>query len=186
MLIYLIRHAETQISPTEPAAIWPLTERGRQQAEAIAALPFWPAVRAIYSSPEEKALATVAPAAERYGLPVTPIAGLAELERPAGLVPDYLGAVAACFAEPDRSVNGWEPAAQVQRRMLAALQQLPGDGPVAIASHGLAFALLLAGLAGRPVPTLPEWRAILMPGYALLDRSTGRLVAEFAPVPLPV
>lgn len=183
--IYLIRHAAVDPLPDRPAAQWPLTEQGQQQALAIANLPFWPEVAAIYSSPEGKAQATVAPAAQRYGLSIHLVDELRELERPPGLIPDYHGAVAAAFAAPDRSVGGFEPAGQVRERMLQAIRRLAeeaGERPLAVVSHGLAFSLFLAGLAGRPAPSLEEWRAIPMPGWAVVDMAAGRVVAPFRSV----
>ncbi|MFZ5825268.1 MAG: histidine phosphatase family protein [Bacillota bacterium] len=182
--IYLIRHAEVHPIEGLPAAQWPLTERGRQQAEAIAGLPFWGEVRAVYSSPEAKAMETVAPAARRYQLPVTPVDDLRELERTPGLHPDYHAAVAACFAEPERSCNGgWEPAGAARRRITEAIAQIARqEGPVAVVSHGLVYALFLAGLNGCPAPTVPEWRAIPMPGWAVVDLTTRQVMHPFSPV----
>lgn len=180
-LLYLIRHAEVHPIEGLPAARWPLTERGRQQAEAIAALDFWGEVRAIFSSPEGKAMDTVAPAARRHHLPVTPVNDLRELERTPGLLPDYHAAVAACFAAPESTCNGgWEPAGAAQRRMTGAIERIAQrEGPVAIVSHGLVYALFLAGIDGRPAPTVPEWRAIPMPGWAVVDLAARRVVQPF-------
>ncbi|MFO7173931.1 MAG: histidine phosphatase family protein, partial [Bacillota bacterium] len=168
-------------------AEWPLSPRGEQQALALADVPFWGEVTAIYSSPEPKAVATVTPAPTRWGLTIHLVDDLRELERPPGLVPDYEAAVAACFAAPERSVGGWEPAGQVQRRMTRAIRRLAevaGGRPIAVASHGLSLALFLAGLEGRPAPSLDEWRALPMPGWALLDLDTGRLIRPFSTLSL--
>jgi len=186
MRIYLIRHAHTEIVADQPAAEWELSPKGLSQAEAVANLPFWPEVRAIYSSPEAKALQTAAGAARRFALPVVVVEELKELERPAGLSPDYFAAVQACFGAPEQSVQGWEPAAQVQRRMLQALTTLPaGDGPVAVVSHGLSYALFFAALAGKAAPSLEEWRSIPMPGWAALEMPEGKLVEPWFPVETP-
>lgn len=183
-LVYLIRHAHVEPIENQHASLWPLSERGRTQAEAVAALPFWPQVRAIYSSPEAKAQHTVAPAARQFGLPITTLEALGELNRPVGLVSDYQAAVAACFAAPAASVDGWEPAARVQARMESAIRRAASgaDGPIAVVSHGLAYALFLAGLEGKPAPTITEWRAIPMPGWALIEMPTGRVITPFTPV----
>jgi 2,3-bisphosphoglycerate-dependent phosphoglycerate mutase len=183
-LVYLVRHAHVSPIEGQPAADWPLSERGRQQAEAIALLPFWKEVRAIYCSPESKAQATVAPAAARHGLAVTTVAALRELERPLGLLPDYQGAVAACFAQPEVSVGGFEPAGQVRRRMTEAIFRFAEqqEGPIAIVSHGLSFSLFLAGLQGKAAPTLEEWRSIPMPGWALYELPAGRAITPFTAI----
>lgn len=179
-LVYLIRHAHVEPMNDRHASLWSLSARGEEQAQAVAALPFWSQITAIYSSPEAKAQGTVAPT----GKPITILEELGELDRPVGLIADYQAAVAACFAEPSRSVNGWEPAGQVQRRIQQAVARCVegAAGPIAIVSHGLAFSLFLAGLAGKPAPTIAEWRAIPMPGWALLDSESGAIITPFTPI----
>lgn len=194
-ILYLVRHAQTEPVSGVAACSWPLSARGRAQALAVARLGFWADIGRVYSSPEEKAVATVRPSLGRYGLSLTVLNGLRELVRPSGaqMTPAaYSEAVAACFASPDESVSGWEPAGEAQRRIVEAIDYAareaarpgPSDasGPVAVVSHGLALALYLAALAGRPAPTIEEWRAIPSPGWAVVDSARKCLVQPFLPV----
>ena len=64
----------------------------------------------------------------------------------------------ACFAEPERSVRGWETAADAQQRIVRAVDRVlerarlvPGateDGSVVIAAHGGVGTLLQCALRG--------------------------------------
>lgn len=95
----------------------------------------------------------------------------------------------ACFEAPERSVNGWEPAHQAQRRFASAMDELmaqAGRGhPIAVISHGLVLSLFLAHLEGKSVPALAEWRAIPMPGWAVVDVHRRLVVQPFTRVAEP-
>jgi broad specificity phosphatase PhoE len=184
-MIYLVRHARTQPN-SEEAALWPLSEEGRRQAELLADLSFWRDVALIISSPEEKALATVRPAVARHGLRLSADERLRELRRPAVWVSQerYEQIVDEAFAAPQRSVEGWEPAGDVARRVLAITSELlaaPGKGNVALIGHGLSFSLLLAHLQGLKRPSLEAWRAIPFAAVAAIDPSQGALQPRWIP-----
>jgi len=187
-MLYLVRHARTQ--PTnEEAARWPLSDEGRRQAALLADHPCWRNVAAIVSSPEEKALSTARPAALRHGLPLHADKRLSELRRPAVWVSQerYEQIVSEVFAAPERSVEGWEPAGDVLRRMLAALNEALATRPeqsVALVGHGLALSLLLAHLQGLPRPSLAAWRAIPFAAVAAIDPSHGAVTPRWMTVGL--
>ena len=68
--------------------------------------------------------------------------------------PDEFEVVAdACFARPDASARGWEPAAAAQRRIVRALADLLGAaGPdTAVVGHGGVGTLWYCHLAGLPI-----------------------------------
>src|SRR4029078_5911277 len=69
--IYLVRHAESVPSPGVPEPEWPLSERGRSQAEALVHAMRELALHAIYSSPYPRALHTLLPLATALGKQVT-------------------------------------------------------------------------------------------------------------------
>ena len=179
MRLYLIRHARTL--PTGPDShVWPLAPEGEAQARALAGVPFWPAIAALYSSPEEKALATVRPAAARHGLEVLPDARLAEARRPAVWLDDYDGAVRRYLAGAADSPASWEDAGAVRRRMRASLCELAERHPgasIAVCGHGLALTLALVGLAGVPEDPFALWGSLGFGTVAVVE--DGRLVAPF-------
>lgn len=184
--LYLVRHAATQPNDDE-AATWPLSAHGQQQAQLLAAHPCWREVQRIISSSEEKALATVLPAAARHNLPLDGDDGLRELRRPAVWTSQevYEQTATAVFAQPDQSVAGWEAAASVRERMnitIARLMQAHAGQTVAIVSHGLALSIWLAHLRTGHMPTIEAWRAVPFAAVACVDLDARELVRPFAGV----
>lgn len=81
--LLLIRHAENEYVKTgRLAGQTPgvhLNERGREQAAEVSLRLRDAPIRAVYSSPMERAQETAAPLAEALGLPVLPAPGLVEV-----------------------------------------------------------------------------------------------------------
>jgi broad specificity phosphatase PhoE len=96
MRIFLITHAHTQQQPVIDARLWQLSSRGADQAEALAAAPFWAEVAAIVCSSEPKTRLTVAPLLRERLLPVYSDARFDEVHR-SGWTDDYAGCVRAFF-----------------------------------------------------------------------------------------
>ena len=103
------------------------------------------------------------------------------------LPPDVFEATAdRFFAEPDRSVDGWETARAAQARIVAAVEQVlaaapPGD--VAIVSHGGVGTLLLCALSGSPIT-----RELDQPGqghWFAFERESRRVLHGWRPLPRP-
>jgi broad specificity phosphatase PhoE len=120
-------------------------------------------IRSVFSSAERKATEAAGILAGHLELSATIIEGLAENDRTAtGYLPrDAFEAMAdAFFAEPERSVCGWETASDAQRRIVAAvdraLSMAPPDGDVAIISHGAVGALLLCHLKGIAISRVKD------------------------------
>jgi broad specificity phosphatase PhoE len=138
-----------------PVPEWGLSERGRERMRALAA-PVED-VRAIWSSAERKAVHAAEILAERLGLEAHILHELGENDRSATgfLDPDVFEATAdRFFAEPDRNVDGWEPASAAQARIVAAVDRVLADSPpgdVAIVAHGGVGTLLQCALRGAPI-----------------------------------
>src|SRR5262245_50599213 len=137
-------------------------------------------VRAIWSSAERKAVEAAAILAERLGLAPQILHELGENDRSATgfLEPHVFEATAdRFFAEPDRSIRGWETTAAAQARIVAAVERVhatapPGD--VAIVSHGAVGTLLQCALRSVPIN-----RALDQPGqghWFAFERDGGRVL----------
>jgi 2,3-bisphosphoglycerate-dependent phosphoglycerate mutase len=162
--LYVIRHAATQQSAS-PAETWPLSAEGEAQAQALVGHPCWQEVTRIVSSPEEKALATVRPAAQAHGLALETHHDLRELQRsPLYLTNEgYQQTVQEVFAYPERSINQWESGSSVRSRMDGAISELCErykHDTLAIVSHGLALSIWLAALRGEAQPSFEAWRSL--------------------------
>jgi broad specificity phosphatase PhoE len=183
-LLYLVRHAEVLLRGDLPMTSWQLSPTGEQQARDLARSHAWRGLTLIASSPEAKAVATAQPTAEAVGLDLRIEPDLHEVDR--GATPlvsrsEYDALVEAHFASPAESVSGWEPAAVARPRVVACIERLTGEasGDVCVVSHGLVLSHYLAHLRGLATPDMNEWRAIPLPGIAIVDAGRGEVVAPF-------
>ncbi len=182
-LLYLIRHAATQRVPNVDPAQWTLSDKGFLAAVALAGQRFWPEIGRVVTSTERKALATVAPAAEMWRLPIESRAAFDEVRR-GSYVEDYEAAVHTFFADPSHPPEGWESATTARERVVAGLEALLQEHPgqnLALVGHGLLWSLLRAHLLGQPQVDADEWRAIQMPDIAVWQWEAGewRLRQDF-------
>ncbi|HLN63936.1 MAG TPA: histidine phosphatase family protein, partial [Symbiobacteriaceae bacterium] len=92
--IYVVRHCKA--AGQEPEA--PLTPEGEQQARRLADFLAGQPIDYLVSSPFRRAQATVAPLAERLGLPVHLDDRLGERVLAAGPLPDWQERLRASFA----------------------------------------------------------------------------------------
>ena len=183
-LLYLVRHAEVLLRGDVPTPAWQLSPTGEQQARDLSRAAAWSDLALIAASPESKAVATAQPIADAAGLSLRIEPGLHEVDRgstPLVAADEYHALVAAHFAEPDESVSGWETGAGARERVVGCIDDLTAstDGTVCVVSHGLVLSHYLAHLRGFPGPVLDEWRAIPLPGIAVVDLERGELVQPF-------
>ena len=134
---------------------WGLSDRGLERMRALTAPVEH--VRAIWSSAERKAVQAAEILAERLAIAPTILHELGENDRSATgfLEPDVFEATAdRFFAEPDRSIDGWETASAAQARIVAAVDRVLAQSPagdVAIVAHGGVGTLLQCALRGVPI-----------------------------------
>jgi broad specificity phosphatase PhoE len=183
-LLYLVRHAEVLLRGDQPMTEWQLSPTGEQQARDLSRAPAWGGLTLIASSPEAKAIATAKPTADAARLELRIEPGLHEVDRgetPLVTRQEYDAHVAAHFASPDESVSGWETAASARARAVECIDRLQADAPgsLCVVSHGLVLSHYLADLRDEPAPSLEEWRAIPLPGIAVVDLDTGEVIQPF-------
>ncbi len=126
MLRY-VTHPEVQIDPRTPVPRWRLSERGRRRLEALLDRPWMRRVRRVVCSDEVKARQAGETICRALGLSLEVRAGIHENDRSAtGFVPPeaFEGLVAEFFAQPARSVRGWERAVDAQARIARGLADL--------------------------------------------------------------
>lgn len=185
--LYLIRHASPQIQPNVPAREWPLSERGIEEARALAEVAEGWGLRAIYASPELKARSTALVLAERAGLFVRVVPGFEELR-----IDDWIGnadefsdLVRRILEDPAVSVRGAEGASAAAARFAAGIGVVEeGLFPAAVVSHGRVLTAYLAGPLRLEDP-FAFWRNIPMPGWASfnLDDPRPKLLTGFLSLP---
>lgn len=156
---YFVTHPDVLIDPAVPVPDWPLSPRGRERMACALALPWVPGVRAVWCSTERKARDGAEILADHLRVSVTALEGLGENDRSAtGYLPrdEFEATADEFFAHPERSVRGWERAADAQRRIVAAMDQVLAasagcGGDVAVVSHGGVGTLLLCHLRGEKI-----------------------------------
>ena len=188
MVSSFLTHAEVVVDPGRPIESWTLSPEGRARASRAVEVAWHPGVRSIVSSTERKAVDTAELLGAATGLVSGTRPDLGEIDRSATghLPPDEFDTVVdAFFAEPTRSVRGWERAVDAQRRIVRAVRAVCAAhaGDVTIVSHGAVGALLLADLRGVPVT-----RALDQPGMGSVfsfDPGAWRATSGWARVGVP-
>ncbi len=159
----LIRHGDNDFLGNKLAGWMPgihLNDNGRAQAEWIADTLSRIPIRAIYSSPLDRARDTAEPLARRLGIEVriSDAIGEVRLGEWTGRTFDELRNDPEwrkfnCFRSGSR-VPGGETLIEVQHRMLAALEAMRRahpEGTVAIVSHGDPIRAVLCYYLGMPL-----------------------------------
>jgi broad specificity phosphatase PhoE len=164
--LLLIRHGETDAvgkSIMGRAPGWPLNPNGRRQAETLARSLEKIPIRAVYASPQERAIETAEPIARAHGLTAARADGLDEVRFGdwEGLTMQELDRI-----EDWKRYNTWrsgvcppggEFMAEVQARMVSCTEDLRRRHPhetIAAVSHGDPIRALIANWLGAPMDLL--------------------------------
>jgi broad specificity phosphatase PhoE len=154
---FFITHPEVSVEPTVPVPAWRLSDRGIARMREFARRPSLRGLKAVWSSPEAKAIEAAGLLAAEFGLPVRVDAGLGENDRSAtGFLPpaEFEQVAHAFFAKPQDSIRGWERATDAQERVVQAVDRIletHGEGDIAFVAHGGVGTLLLCRLLDVPI-----------------------------------
>ncbi len=162
--ILLIRHGENNMVGKRLAGRLPdihLNERGRKQAQQVAEALCKAPIKAIYSSPLERAMETAEPLAKALGLPVNPAPGMIELAYGdwQGKTLKQLGRYKLWKVVQEkpsdmRFPNG-ESFSEVQARAVAEIEGIAATHDekdlVAVFTHGDIIRLAVAYFLGMPM-----------------------------------
>ncbi|MGO1060797.1 histidine phosphatase family protein [Planococcus sp. FY231025] len=136
-MVYLVRHC--QATGQQPEA--KLTQEGEKQAQGLADFFEGKGVIHIVSSPYARALQSIAPAAERLGLPVKTDARLVERILSTENLPDWMEHLERSFSNSDKKLPGGESGREAAERGLEVLREVPAQS--VLVTHGNLMALLL-------------------------------------------
>lgn len=161
--ILLIRHGHTDAIGSVMAGWapgWHLSPRGRREAEALADRLAGVRIRAVYTSPLERAVETAEPIAKRHGVEPQRVEGLGELR-----MGDWQGIAMSdldrredwrrwnAFRSGARAPGG-EMMIETQTRMIRELDLIRARHPediVAVVSHGDPLRSVIAYFLGMPL-----------------------------------
>jgi len=175
--LFLIRHASPVIQPDMPAREWPLSERGIEEAQALAKVAQTWELEAIYTSSEAKAQSTGLIIADALGLFANVVDGFDELRMPdwIGNADEFNDAVRSILEDGAGVPRGSEPVQHAAARFADGIDLVAqGDFPAAVVSHGRVLTAWLSQAIGLDDPYL-TWRTMPMPGWACIDLDAPRL-----------
>jgi broad specificity phosphatase PhoE len=157
-LLLFISHPQVVVDHAVPVTQWSLSELGRTRMQHFAKRLTAHDVRSVWSSGERKASEAAGILGESLGVEVQTCAALGENDRSAtGYLPpaQFEATANKFFAEPERSVDGWERAVDAQSRIQRAIEHVIARSAVAsdiaVVSHGAVGTLLLCQLLGAPI-----------------------------------
>lgn len=176
-----IRHAESSGQLSDA----PLSPAGMNQAEALADLLITLHAGPLYTSPYARAMATLAPYADRTGQTITPVPGLRERMLSPQPLTDWKSHIARSFEDRFYAPEGGESFEDLSTRAAPELKRICelGGAMPCIASHGnLTSALFHHADAGFG---FEDWRAMRNPDLFEVTLSEGR-ITSFARIALEV
>jgi 2,3-bisphosphoglycerate-dependent phosphoglycerate mutase len=182
MNLLLLRHAESRPDHALPEANWPLSDRGREQAQRLIDALTAQRPEHLFSSPYRRARDTIAPYAATSGLAVTTEPAFAECTFRTGYVADWPAPIARAWANRTYAGAGCKSADACQTRMLAGVEALVrrfAGRRLLICSHGNAIGLLLNAI--DPAFGFAQWQAMTTPALYEVDLTARDLRA----IPLP-
>jgi 2,3-bisphosphoglycerate-dependent phosphoglycerate mutase len=158
-VLYLVRHC--QAVGQHPQA--PLSSEGLTQARALADRLAGGGIDRIVSSPFLRAVQSIAPLAERLGLPIETDARLREHLLSASDLPDWQDALQASFQDPDLCFEGGESSRAATDRVVAAVEEILAHAPrtTVVVTHGKLLTLQLRHF--DPRVGFAEWQALRNP-----------------------
>ncbi len=168
MLLYCIRHGESSYNAEgriQGQSDVPLSELGRRQGEAVAAVLAGEPIEAIYASPLRRAMQTARPVADALELEIHTDRRLMEVH--AGVFQDKLRSELdelypeelACWrsGDPDFVIPGGESRRDLMRRGRAVFDEIRRSGreQVAVVTHGGLLAAAMKALLEIPARRHP-------------------------------
>jgi broad specificity phosphatase PhoE len=184
--VFFITHPDVAIDPGVPIPDWSLNERGRMRMRTMTACAWVRGVRRIFASDERKARDAAQILADELGLAgYSVIANLRENDRSATgflVKEEFEATVDAFFAQPLRSIKGWEPAACAQTRIVGAVEQAISQTPeradIAIVGHGATGTLLYCHLAGVAIDRRYDQPTTNGGNWYAFDRTSRKLLRD--------
>ncbi len=116
-----LTHPQVRIDPSVPVPLWGLSDVGRERVETTKKVSPFDRTRVIISSLETKALETAAILADHWTVPIIVKETAHENDRSAtGFMPppEFEKMADAFFAQPEKSIRGWERAVDAQTRIV--------------------------------------------------------------------
>lgn len=170
--VYLVRHASPVVRPDTPSREWTLSDRGIEEARALANVARDWDLRAVYCGAEPKMRATALLLAEPSMTPVHVVESFDESRIGAFIAnaDEFNEMVRAILETDEPPARGIESGAETATRFAQGLKLIAdGPFPAAIVSGGrILTSYLVRNCRGVDNP-FAFWRAIPFPGWTHID-----------------
>lgn len=193
MLIRYLSHPQVRIDPDTPVPQWGLSEIGAMRVEALTRQDWLASTVHIISSAETKAMETAQPLADVLNITLEIREKMHENDRSATgfLPPDKFEKIAdAFFAEPTKSILGWERAIDAQQRIVDQTQDVLDNitaeksaGDLLFVGHGAVGTLLYCHYAGVKIDRKYDQSG--GGNYFTIDSITGKALHGWRPMEQP-
>ena len=157
VLVRYLSHPQVCIDPSKDSRCWSLSEPGHARVAALRQSNVLRGTKRIVTSFENRALQTAKPLADALGCWLEYRGQTYEDARAAtGYLPEPWSekCAVAYFANPDQSIQGWEPARLAQQRIIAEVGEVlrtHRGGDILIVGQGALGTLLYCALANKPI-----------------------------------
>lgn len=179
--VYLVRHASPAVRPDVPSREWSLSDRGIEEARALADVARAWDLRAVYCGAEPKMRATALLLAEASLLPVHVVESFDEsrIGRFIANADAFNEIVRAILQTDDSPARGVESGAEAATRFAGGLKIIAGGPfPAAIISGGRILTSYLVRNHRGIDDAFAFWRAIPFPGWTCIDLDDASMLVE--------
>jgi len=156
-LVRYLTHPQVHVDPATPVPSWGLSAAGHRRVQLLASAGWLQGTTQVVASAERKALETAEPIAAALGVQIEVREAMHENDRSATgfLQPHEFESVAdQFFAEPTKSVRGWERARDAQTRIVREAEIVLNrskQGHLLFVGHGAVGTLLYSHYAGLEI-----------------------------------
>lgn len=185
-----LTHPQVLVDPATPVPLWGLNAIGHARVAALAEAGWLRGTRRIVTSAERKALETAAPIAAAIELEPIVREAMHENDRSAtGFLPlpEFEAVADRFFAQPERSIRGWERAIDAQTRIVREAETIlnvNSMGDTLFIGHGAVGTLLYCHYARLPISRTHD--QIGGGGqYFSFELSSRRILHAWRPMELP-
>jgi broad specificity phosphatase PhoE len=170
--VYLVRHASPAVRPGVPTREWTLSDRGIDEARALARVAAAWELRAVYCGDEPKMRATALVLAEPSGAPVHAVDAFSESRIGEWIAnaDEFNELVRTMLMGGDPLPRGVESADEAAARFADGLAMTEsGAFPAAVVSGGRSLTSYLSRKRRGIEDVFAFWRAIPFPGWTAID-----------------
>lgn len=172
--IIFLRHADTQKDPSVNAALWGLSEKGKEQAEKTMGIPSINIVDVIYGSEEPKTSLTVTPIAKMLGKEIHSLPHFNEVMRGDKFLTkeEFEAEKALQLTDLSYQAFGGESGLEALRRFKDGISKVTEQNTgktILIVTHGTVLNIYFSDLLNAGGELLDRWSRTAFCAYGIVE-----------------